>query len=398
MRDANQPKSDRSQGLALRESGQKRTLNPSAEISSSTAEKVPSGRPKNQLKAFADDPELSKRFNRLRDIGRRVRSSEYHLTNACNIRCRGCWFFEFNFDNRTKEPTGIGVWRRFAAEQVERGVTSALLIGGEPTLYPDRISAFVDAMEFVTISSNGLIEFPTIGFENVAVAVTLFGGAGLDDKMRAITPNGDRFAGLFDRALMNFKNDPRATFIYAIDPSATDIIDETVRRIADNGNLVSFNYYSDYRSQDPLRHDGEERLLDAALRAVDRYPEAVLSRPYYIRTLITGRTEWGEFGYDSCPSISVDHPAHKNRLRNGNPVLPGFNAYAADTKEITFCCTSGHCETCRDSQAVHSWLMTNFRRFLRMDGGLRLWIEFSESYWKQFVWSELHPSRAKQFE
>jgi MoaA/NifB/PqqE/SkfB family radical SAM enzyme len=391
---SNQPKSAPPSGSVLREPRQERKLNPAEEIGSTAANKASIRRPKNQLRALADDPALNERFNRLRDIGRRVRSSEYHLTNACNIRCQGCWFFEFNFDQRTKEPSDIKVWRRFAAEQVERGITSALLIGGEPTLYPDRIAAFVDAMEFVTISSNGLAEFPRAGFENVAVALTLFGGVGLDDKMRAIKPNGARFAGLFDRALLNFKDDPRATFIYAIDPTATDVIDETIRRIADNGNLVSFNYYSDYRSDDPLRHEGEERLLDAALHAADRYPEAVVSHPYYIRTLLTGRTEWGEFGYDVCPSISVDHPAHEERLRNGNPVLPGFNVYAADTREITYCCTSGHCETCRDSQAVHSWLMANVRRFLRMDDGLRLWIEFSESYWKQFVWSELHPSRA----
>jgi hypothetical protein len=253
-------------------------------------------------------------------------------------------------------------------------------------------------MEFVTISSNGLVELPTDGFENVAVALTVFGGEGLDDEMRAIKPNGDRFGDLFSKALLNYKNDPRATFIYAVDPTAPDVIDDTIRRIADNGNLISFNYYSPYGVHDQLRHDREEALLEAALRAADRYPEAVVSHPYYIRTLITGRTDWGEFGYDTCPSISVDHPQHADRLRNGNPVLPGFNTYAADTKEITFCCTSGHCDTCRDSQAVHSWLMTNFRRFLRMDGGIQLWIEFSESYWRQFVWSDWHPSRKSSVE
>lgn len=354
----------------------------------------PARRPRRRLQALAEDPELARRFERLRDISRRVRSSEYHLTNACNIRCEGCWFFAYDFDQRTREPSEIGTWRDFARAEAARGVTAALLIGGEPTLHPDRVAAFVDEMDFVTISSNGLREFPVEGFENVAIALTLFGGVGLDDRMRAIKPNGDRFRGLFEKSLLNYKDDPRATYIYAIDPSATDAIEETIRRIADNGNLVSFNYYSDYGSDEALRRDGEERLLEEALRVAERYPEAVLSHPYYIRALITGRTEWGEFGYESCPSISVDHPAHAERLRNGNPVLPGFNAYAADTKEISFCCTSGHCETCRDSQAVHSWLVTNVRRFMRMEGGLRLWVDLAESYWKQFVWSELHRSRA----
>lgn len=395
---SNQPVNEPSTGRGLGEQPLPKQVPTGPEKSRSlTTGNVQSRHSKSQISALADDPDLGERFERLRDIGRRVRSSEYHLTNACNIRCEGCWFFEFDFDSQTAEPTDIKIWRRFAAEQAERGVTAALLIGGEPTLYPDRISAFVDAMEFVTISSNGLSELPTIGFENVAVALTLFGSADLDDKMRGIKPNGDRFAGLFDRALRNFKNDPRATFIYALDPSAIDGIDETIRKISDNGNLVSFNYYTDYRGgKNSTNTDTENRLIDAAINAADRYPETVLSHPYYIRALITRRTEWGEFGYNSCPSISVSNPAHKHRLRNGNPVLPGFNVYAADTETIVFCCTSGHCETCHDSQAVHSWLMTNFRRFLRMDGGLRLWIELSESYWKQFVWSELHPKKATQ--
>ena len=28
--------------------------------------------------------------------------TEYHLTNACNIRCQGCWFFEFGHDKKTR--------------------------------------------------------------------------------------------------------------------------------------------------------------------------------------------------------------------------------------------------------------------------------------------------------
>ena len=363
-------------------------------MSSASREHGTLHRAKSRLKAFSEDPALEERFDRLRAVSRRIRSSEYHLTNACNIRCKGCWFFAHDFDRQTQEASSLGTWRQFATEQATRGVTAALLIGGEPTLFPDRISAFVDAMEYVTISSNGLTAFPQAGFENVAIAVTLFGGTGLDDEMRAIKPNGDRFTGLFERTLINYKNDPRATFIYAIDPSATNLIEDTVRRIADNGNLVSLNYYSEYGAEDSIPREGEERLLIEALRVAEQYPDTVLSHPYYINALITGRTEWGEFGYESCPSISVDHPAHRDRLLNGNPFLPGFNTYTANTKDIAFCCTSGNCKDCRDSQAVHSWLMTNVRRFMKIEGGLRIWIELSESYWKQFVWSEFHPSHS----
>jgi len=98
-------------------------------------------------------------------------------------------------------------------------------------------------------------------------------------------------------------------------------------------------------------------------------------------------SHWGRFSYDVCPSFSVDHPDNAKRLVNGNPYLPRFNAWAADCSTVNFCCTSGHCEDCRDSQAVLSWLIVNFDRFRDSGARLRTWIEISESYWKQFCWA-----------
>ena len=120
------------------------------------------------------------------------------------------------------------------------------------------------------------------------------------------------------------------------------------------------------------------------------YPETVVCDPYFIETLVAGRTDWGEFGYDVCPSVSQDHSAHEARLRNGNPVLPQFNVWAADTKTVEFCCTSGHCDGCRDSQAVYSWLLSSVKRFLGSPEQLRTWVEMAESYWRQFAWSPYH--------
>lgn len=342
------------------------------------------------LSDLLSDPGLRARFDAVRNISRRVRSSEYHLTNACNIRCEGCWFFAHDFERKTSEAVSPERWKLFAKEQAAQGVTAALLIGGEPTLFPDRVEAFCESMPFVTISSNGLRAFPREGFEKVAIALTLFGGIGADDRLRAILPNGSRFTGLFQEALRNYAGDDRATFIYALDVDQPGLIYETTARIADNGNRLSFNFYSDYgdHPEKPASSDALARLEDEALRVSDLFPDTVLSHPYYTRALISGRTSWGEFGYESCPSISVDHPAHAQRLQNGKPVLPGFNAYSADTKTLAFCCTSGDCTHCRDSQAVQSWLMTNVKEFIR-SGDIETWIEVCEAYWLQFVWSPL---------
>jgi hypothetical protein len=340
---------------------------------------------------LSGEPELALRLLKVRDFSRKVRTAEYHLTNACNIRCKGCWFFEYGFEKESQELSSTSGWKEFAASEQARGVTSALLIGGEPSLFPERVEAFVASMPYVTISSNGLKGLPFEGFENVNVAISLFGGGPLDDDLRAIRPSGNTFEGLFDEALANYRNDDRAIFIYAITPEGIDHVEDTVRRIRDNGNHLTFNYYSSYGSEDPLHLDRDaEALLDEALRMRAEYPDTVTCDDYFIRTLITGRTEWDHFGYHVCPSISVDHPAHAERLANGNPVLPGFNTFAADTKTVQFCCTSGHCDGCRESQAVFSWLLVSLPHFLESRQRLESWLDVAESYWSQFVWTPYH--------
>ena len=341
------------------------------------------------------DEALLQRFRAVRSFSRSVRASEYHITNACNLRCRGCWFFTFEFDRETKDQTDLARLRVFIERERARHINAALLIGGEPTLVPDRVMAFVEGMEYVTISTNGLRPLPRAGFERVSIGITLFGGGDLDDELRAITPGGRTFTGLFETALRNYRDDPRAIFNYAVTGRGVEHIESTVRRIRDNGNRVTFNLYSEYHTDTPLQHSQERRLLDEILRVAGAYPDAVVAHPYYLRALVTGGTEFGRFGYDVCPSVSWDHPGHAARRASANPTLPLFNVYGADLQTVQFCCTSGHCEGCRDSQAVQSWLLVSVRRFLDSEEGLRTWVELAESYWRQFVWSPYHALSAE---
>ena len=348
-------------------------------------------RPSHQviLDILDGDHRYLERWSRLKKLMRNIRTSEFHVTNACNLRCKGCWFFEYEFDKRTRDVKDIETLNTLLRNERTRGVNAALVSGGEPTLFPRRIAAFVDHMDYVTVATNGLRKLPTQGFEQVTLRVALFGGSRLDDELRAIKPGGRRFTGLLDESLKNYKQDPRAFFLFAITEDGIDQIEEAVKRIGDNGNRLHFSFYSKYDSNDPLRVEDGNKLLNTALRVKQFYPDTVASHPYYIKTMITGRSHWDEFGYRVCPSISVDHPDHSVRLANGIPVLPGFNTWAADLKTINFCCTSGHCDGCRDSQAVFSWLLTNAQKFRENKKLLKTWIENSESFWSQYIWAPI---------
>lgn len=349
------------------------------------------GLPARLKRLLETQPQLSERLKRLRRFARDVRASEYHLTNACNLRCQGCWFFEYNFDSASREELNEDAWREFVKHQKARGITAPLLIGGEPTLHPERIRLFVEAMPYVTISTNGLEALPVVGYERVAIALTLFGGGPLDDRLRGIEPSGRRKMGLFERVLGNYRGDARATFIFALTVESLPFIEDVVVRIRENGNQISFNHYSTYGHDGARLPAGKaQELAQEAMRMRQTYPDVVISHPYFIRTLLSGQSHWDRFGYAVCPSISVDHPEHKERLRNGNPVLRLFNSYASDTRSLNFCCTSGRCDDCCDSQAVQSWLLVSLPHFADTPDLISTWIELAESYWRQFVWSPYH--------
>ncbi|MFY1682145.1 4Fe-4S cluster-binding domain-containing protein [Micromonospora sp. WMMD730] len=340
---------------------------------------------------LADRPDLAARLQVVRDMGRRVSATEVHLTTTCNIRCKGCWYFEGGFDAAVPETSDPALISRFVDSLVAKGVTQATLIGGEPTLVLPRVVPFVERLPYVTISTNGIRPLPMSGFEQVAVAISLFGGGPLDDALRGYRVNGSSFSGLFETALGHYRNDPRVIFVYALSEEGLQYVEPTVRAIQDNGNQVTFNFYSAHGSDHALRIENEQRTLAEALRVKQAYPETVVCHPYFIESLITGRTHWdGQFGYDVCPSISVDHPDHAERIRNGNPVLDGFAVYGADYQTLQFCCTSGNCADCRDSQGVYSWLLVSMNRFLDDTGRLETWLELAESYWRQWYWAQRH--------
>lgn len=342
------------------------------------------------LRMLRDHPELAARFARVRRFGNSVRTSEVHVTNACDLRCVGCWFYKYEFERRTREEHRPSVWNEFIKRQAASGITHQLLIGGEPTLYPDRIAAFAEVIKYLTISTNGIRALPRAGFEQVAIAISVFGGDKYDDRLRGIRANGERIGGLFQGALDNYRDDERAVFVYAVSAETLDCIDDTIIRIEDNGNKVTFNYYISHNGLKDVQSEGEKRLLEKALNARQAHPETVLCNEEFIATLISGRSEFGVFGYEVCPSVSSLHPVHERRRKNGKPVLPNFNSYAADLESLNFCCTSGQCSTCRDSQAVYSWLLLSVRHYMRSVEGIRRWVEIAESYWRHFVWSPFH--------
>ena len=79
-------------------------------------------------------------YNRYKEIAKlNIRSSIYDVTNRCNLRCKGCFFFSSGEHEAAAEEKDISKWHDFVEKEMARGVNLAILIGGEPTLCLDRI-------------------------------------------------------------------------------------------------------------------------------------------------------------------------------------------------------------------------------------------------------------------
>ena len=118
------------------------------------------------------DKEWYERYKRISRLN--IRSSIYDVTNRCNLRCKGCFFFSSDEHKAAPEEMDIHKWEAFIDREKERGVNLAILIGGEPTLCLDRVEAFYKRLP-TFCATNGLIQVPRDRFPDMMVGISLWG-------------------------------------------------------------------------------------------------------------------------------------------------------------------------------------------------------------------------------
>jgi MoaA/NifB/PqqE/SkfB family radical SAM enzyme len=193
-----------------------------------------------------------------------IRSSIYDVTNRCNLRCKGCFFFSSG-EHLTGEQADVGAWHRFVESEIDRGVNLAILIGGEPTLYLDRVDAFYKRVR-TYCATNGLVKVPRDRFPDMMVGISLWGDTEAEKALRG--------RDVFAVAAKNYAGDPNTYFLYTITPKQVGQVERMVQRIRDLGVKVHFQLLSNDEGVDgfawqdrmlsDLRHEMDDML--------DRYP------------------------------------------------------------------------------------------------------------------------------
>ncbi|MCL2669119.1 MAG: radical SAM protein [Syntrophaceae bacterium] len=315
-------------------------------------------------------------YERYKAISRlNIRSSIYDATNQCNLRCKGCFFFASDEHKAAPEEQDIHLWEAFVDKERERGVNLAILIGGEPTLYLDRVEAFYKRLP-TYCATNGLIKLPRDRFPDMMVGISLWG----DDEDEKLLRGKDAFA----ISSHHYAGDPYTYYLYTITPRQLGRTERVIRRIADAGLKVHMQLLSNDEEVDGFSWTDEQLAairveMDAML---DAYPQTVISCKYYHEVITTGRMLGRPFGWNECPSVTE---AIDDRLPRPKRLIH-FIRWAADLKTQHRCCTSAtrDCRTCKDGAAHMSWVMVNKRDHLRSAKDLQNWIEVYEMFAKLY--------------
>ena len=222
----------------------------------------------------------------------------------------------------------------------------------------------------MNVATNGLIRIPFEGFENMPIGVSVWGDHTTDAAFRN---NGKK--DIFEVALNNYKDDPRA-FFYTVSHDRSNEIEAVVEQCINNGNKVLFNYYSDLsRINEKERQDFKKVRLEIN-RMIDKFPEHILTTSYFNKVITTGKIKDQNWGYDVCTNVSTNYIKNGIRLKNGNPFNRHFRSYNADFKTTRRCCTgiSRSCDSCFDAWEHFSWIMINMKMHLNSEQEFVKWL------------------------
>jgi len=304
-----------------------------------------------------------------------MRSSIYDVTNRCNLRCKGCFFFSSDEHTAAPEETDIARWEAFVEKEQARGVNLAILIGGEPTLYLDRVEVFNRRLP-TYCATNGLIKIPRERFPGMMVGISLWG----DEEDEQLLRGKDTFSV----SSRNYAGDPYTYYLYTITPRQLGRTERVIKRIDDAGLKVHMQLLSNDEgvegfSWSPSQLADIRAEMDAML---DKYPRTVISCKYYHEIITTGRMLGRPFGWNECPSVTEPLDNRSPRPKR----LIRFIRWAADLQTMHRCCTSAtrDCRTCKDGAAHMSWVMVNKRDHLRSAKDLQNWIEVYEMFAKLY--------------
>ncbi|MHB8620850.1 MAG: hypothetical protein ACYDAG_14960 [Chloroflexota bacterium] len=221
-------------------------------------------------------PELAGRYRVMRAYRGVSQARQYDLTERCNLRCPGCYFFAWEDNGRRSSQRTLDGWRSYFQRERDGGVLLGHLAGAEPALVPRLLALAAETFPECVVYTNGIVPIDR-GLRQVRIHVSLWGGAAYHDRAKG--------APSWAKIFRNYRDDRRVLLVYTIDRDNIAGIEDSVKAAADLGvdgitfNLLQFSPLSLTLPEGrglPAPEADYERLRDLLHRLRDQYGHFVV--------------------------------------------------------------------------------------------------------------------------
>ncbi len=295
-----------------------------------------------------------------------LRESTYDMTRRCNIRCEGCYYYEGEKQNaiENRDPQA---WQDLMRREKARGITYVVLAGAEPALVPDLLEVCYQEMPLGAIATNGLKFIPeAVGYR---IHISVWG----NDQTSLRIRNSKQ---MLPRQIENYRNDPRAVFVYTFTRNNIDEIHQVADTLAAEGCKLTFSMFSA-----PVGYDGELRHNEASLRktrntmlqVMEKHPQNVLFSTYNVVAHTHTKSLHELY---SCPYPRMNPSTDIGLGRS-------FRQYRTDLswdRSAACCVPDTDCVDCRHYASGSAVVTARLYRHAADPQTFRAWLDYVDTY------------------
>ncbi len=295
-----------------------------------------------------------------------LRESTYDMSNRCNIRCDGCYYYEGE-KQFAREVSDVEAWRELMRAEKARGITYVVLAGAEPSLVPALLEVCYQEMPLGSIATNGFKKIPeSVGYK---LHVSVWGNDETSLKIR-------KAKNLLKKQIENYENDPRAVFVYTFTRDNIDEVNDVTEALVAHNCKLTFNVFSAPVGYDGrLRHDDESlgRTRQTMIGLLRKYPRHVLFSVY---NAVAHTHTKGLHDLYRC-SYPRQNPSQDIGLGRS------FRQYRTDLnwdRSVACCVPDTDCVDCRHYAAGSAVVTARLYRHVNNLDTFKSWLDYVDTY------------------
>jgi hypothetical protein len=311
------------------------------------------------------DPVIRARWEKVRKYFF-LRESTYDMTNRCNIRCDGCYYYEGDkqFADENRDPEA---WRSLMRAEKDRGITYVVLAGAEPSLVPELCEVCHREMPLGSIATNGLKHIPAS--VNYKIHISVWGNDQTSLNIRSAK-------NMLAKQIKNYRDDPRAVFVYTYTRNNIDQTHEVAETLSAQNCRLTFNVFSAPMGYEgPLRHTVASlgRTRKSMIELLAAYPDHILFSHYNI-VAHTHQKSLHDLYACSYPRMNASTDIGLGR---------SFRQYRTDLtwdRDVACCVPDTDCRDCRHYAAGSAVVTARLFRHASDPETFKAWLDYVDTY------------------